>query len=136
MQWLKHAFAVDSAEPVEPDEAQRVAAEALCRQVVRRHLTTPALVCLESLRPLNYLIAQGMHATMPFLSLLSRADGPRKFATFLEHRGSFEYLCRRIEQLEAEATLKDLQAEGGERSAETRTTPADGRPADPHRSNP
>jgi hypothetical protein len=109
MQWLKHAFAVDPEGAAEPDEAQRSAAEAVCRQVVRRHLTTPALICLESLRPLNYLIAQGMHATMPLVSVLTGADGPRRFATFLEHRGSFDYLCRRIEELEAEAVAKESQ---------------------------
>lgn len=119
MQWLKHAFAVDSADVAEPNEGQRSAAEAVCRQVVRRRLTTPALICLESFRPLNYLIAQGMHAAMPFVSMLTAADGPRRFATFLEHRGSFEYLCRRIEELEAEAARRESPiAAAGEQSTD------------------
>ena len=109
MQWLKHAFAVDPPNAAQPDETQQRAADAVCREIVRRHLTTPALVFLESMRPLNYVIAHGLHFAMPFVSVLTRAEGPRRFATFLEHRGSFEYLCRRIEELEADALSRERQ---------------------------
>ena len=103
--WLRHAFAVDDG-PLEPTPPQQAIAERLCREVVRRHLTTPALAFLEMSRPMNFLGAQAIHFFSPLLSALSDAQGHRHFAEFLEHRGSIEYLCRKIEELETEATRR------------------------------
>jgi len=36
------------------------------------------------------------------ISAITDASGHRVLASFLEHRGALEYLCRRIEQLESE----------------------------------
>jgi hypothetical protein len=100
--WLKHAFAVDPPGPAEPTERQREVVETLCREVVRRRMTTPALLTLEMTRPLNHLGSQALVFFRPFIQALTDADGHRHLAEFLEHRGSVEYLCRRIEALEAE----------------------------------
>jgi hypothetical protein len=99
--WLKHAFAVDPPGPAEPTERQREIIDQLCREVVRRGMTTPALMALEMSRPLNYLGAQALVFLRPFIAAVTDADGHRHLAEFLEHRGSVEYLCRRIEELEA-----------------------------------
>lgn len=114
MKWLsrdlKHAFAVDPPGPQEPTEAQKPAVDRVCKAVARRRLTTPALVFLEMTKPLNFITAQTMHLFEPvasvFLNLepvakrLLDYEGYRQFAAFLEHRGSVEYLCRRIEYFE------------------------------------
>ena len=109
MRWLKHAFAVDPPGPVEPTPEQQAAIDAVCRQVVKRHLTTPSLLFLEMSRPLNYVGSQAMHFFAPFLSVLTQRQGHRHFAAFLEHRGSIEYLCRRIEELEADAARQEVE---------------------------
>jgi hypothetical protein len=101
--WLKHAFAVDAEGPAEPTAEQRDAVERVCREIVRRHLTMPALAFLEMSRPLNYLGAQALHFFAPFVSVLTDSQGHRHFAAFLEQRGSVEFLCRRLEDLEAKA---------------------------------
>ena len=44
MNWLKHAFAVDPPGPAEPTDAQRVPVDKICREIVPRHMTTPALL--------------------------------------------------------------------------------------------
>ena len=103
MQWLKHAFAVDPPGPAEPTPEQQAAVDKVCAEIVRRHLTTPALLFLEMSRPLNFLGAQALHFFAPFVSVLTDAEGHRHFAAFLERRGSVDYLCRRMEELEAEA---------------------------------
>ena len=103
MRWLKHAFAVDPPGPAEPTLEQKAAVDKVCAEIVRRHLTTPALLFLEMSRPLNYLSAQALHFFAPFVSVLTNAEGHRHFAAFLERRGSMDYLCGRIEELEAEA---------------------------------
>ena len=99
LDWLKHAFAIEREGPVEPTEAQKAVVDRLCRQVVERGLETPALVFLESVRPLNYVSSQALTFFSPILSAV--ADGPacQDLAEFLEKRGSVDYLCRRIEQL-------------------------------------
>jgi hypothetical protein len=99
---FKHAFAVEPADPVEPTDEQRPVAERLCREIVRRRLTVPALMFLEMSRPLGYLASQAIHFFTPLIAAVSDAQGHKHLAAFLERRQSVEYLCRRIEQLEAE----------------------------------
>jgi hypothetical protein len=107
MGWLKHAFAVEPPGPAEPTPPQAEVAEKLCNEVVRRHLTTPALTFLEMSRPLNFIGAQAMHFFAPLIGALTDAEGHRHFAAFLEQRGSIDYLCRRIEELEADTSRRD-----------------------------
>lgn len=97
--WLKHAFAIEPEGPVEPTEAQRVVVERLCEQVVARGLATPALVFLESVRPLNFVTSQMLQFFAPILSAVGDREACQSLADFLEHRGSVDYLCRRIEEL-------------------------------------
>ncbi len=107
MQWLKHAFAVDPPGPAQPTDDQRAAVETVCHEIVRRRLVTPSLVFLEMARPLNFLGAQTLHFLSPFLSVLSERqatpDAHKHLAQFLERRGSIDYICGRIEDLEAAA---------------------------------
>lgn len=100
---LKHAFAVDPPGPVEPTEEQKPAVEWFCRQIVKRGLATPGLIGLEMSRPLNYVTAQTLHFFGPGVWAILRQQRYEQyvaFSRFLEQRGSVEYLCRRIEELE------------------------------------
>jgi hypothetical protein len=103
LDWLKHAFAIEPVGAVEPTEAQKAVIERLCRQVVERGLATPALVFLESVRPLNYVSSQTLHFFQPVLSAVADANACQELADFLEHRGSVDYLCRRIEEMSKNA---------------------------------
>ena len=107
MNWLKHAFAVDRDRSVEPTDAQRAVVSRVCRAIVRRRLTTPALLFLEMVRPLNYLTAQTMHFFAPIVTAVVDRQGYECFAAFLECRGSVEYLCRQLEAMEAEQDAAD-----------------------------
>ena len=102
MRWLRHAFAVEPPGPAIPSDEQRAVVDRVCREVVRRHLATPALMFLEMSRPLNYITAQALHFFAPFVSIVAGGQGHRHFAAFLERRGSIDYMVRRIEELEAE----------------------------------
>jgi hypothetical protein len=106
MGWLKHAFAVDPPGEAQPNELQSQVIDALCRRITRMHLTTPALLLLESSRPLNFLGSQALHFFMPFVSAIADASGVRAFAAFLEQRGSIDYLCHRLEAFEDESASK------------------------------
>ena len=97
MKWLKHAFAIDPPESVQPNAAQQQLVEKICAEIVRRRLTTPALMLLEMSRPLNYVSAQFLHFVQPFASAIVDREGYRQLTEFLEHRGSIEYICKRLE---------------------------------------
>ncbi len=99
LEWLKHAFAIEPEGAVEPTEAQRAVVDRLCQQVVQRGLMTPALIFLESVRPLNYVSSQILQFFVPILSAVADAKACQDLADFVEHRGSVEYLCRRIEEI-------------------------------------
>jgi hypothetical protein len=100
--WLKHAFAIEPEGPFVPSEGQRTIVDKLCRQIVTRGLTTPALIFLESVRPLNYVSSQTLQFFTPILSAVADRQACDELAEFLEHRGSVEFLCQRIEELERE----------------------------------
>jgi hypothetical protein len=95
--WLKHAFAIERG--FSPTEEELQLAERLCREVVRRNLVLPALTALESLRPLNWVGAQGIHFFTPMLSTIFDAAQCRRMAEFLERRGSIDWLCTKLEEL-------------------------------------
>ena len=102
MKWLEHAFATDPTGPAIPNEEQRLIVDRLAREVVRRRLTSPALLTLELARPLNYMSAQVLHFFQPFLSVIGDAAAYEEFASFLEQRGSIEYISGRVEAIDAE----------------------------------
>ncbi len=97
--WLKHAFAVEPAGPVEPSAAQAAAIDAVCREIARRGMTLPAQMVLDSSAPLSYLAGQSLRFFEPFLGAVLDPAGVREFAGFLEKRGAVEYIARRLEAM-------------------------------------
>ena len=109
---LRHAFAVDPPGPVEPTPQEQEAVERFCQWFARRHWSTPSVVLLETIRPLNYVISQGMHFFAPGVSAIVRQPSYERYgqlAEFLERRGSIEYLARRIEQIEQDHRAQERQ---------------------------
>jgi len=99
---IKHAFAINSKTKSNPTEEQKTVVDKVCREIARRHLTTPALIFLESFRPLNFIGSQIMHFFHPFISAVVNADGYQQFSEFLESRNSIDFLYERIEFFEEE----------------------------------
>jgi hypothetical protein len=70
----------------------------LADAIVKRHLATPALFFLESMRPLSFVGSQMMVFLRPMISLVwtspARWDQVQRV---LEVRGSVEELVRRLE---------------------------------------
>ncbi|MBA3539339.1 MAG: hypothetical protein H0T79_06895 [Deltaproteobacteria bacterium] len=70
----------------------------LADAIVRRHLETPALFFLESMRPLNFIGSQMMVFLRPIVSVIWA--NPRRWdqvQRVMEIRGSAEELARRLE---------------------------------------
>jgi len=60
-------------------------------------MTAPALLALESFRPLNAIGANAMHALTPFVGVIGDPSAFATLAALLERRGSVEAICLMIE---------------------------------------
>lgn len=102
MHWLKHAFAIERGQPVVPTASQAEIIDRVCREIVRRQLTLPAQMFLETSVPLHYLAGQILRFAEPLLATVLSSAEIRDFATFVEQRGAVEYICLRLDQLQSE----------------------------------
>lgn len=94
---LRHAFAVDPPGPAEPTPEERAALEPLIAEVRKRGMTMPALLFLESMRPLNSIGAQALHFMQPFATAVLDPVRYEALARYMEKRGSVEWLARQLE---------------------------------------
>ncbi len=109
---LKHAFHVDPPGAAEPDERTADIVDRVCRSIVKRGMSTPALMALEMSRPLNFVAAQAMHIVQPAAELVLDTESFKQFALFLEQRGSIEYLCDRL-QAHADGDVQHVAEKAG-----------------------
>lgn len=100
--WLRNAFAIEPRKAAAVAPEQQALVDRLCREVVRRGIATPAIAFLEMSQPLNGVAAATLHFFTPIVSVVFDVEGCRRFAEFLEQRGSIEVLIRRIEELQRE----------------------------------
>ena len=103
MEGLRHAFHVEKGGVAAPDEATAKVVWKICVEIERRDMVLPAMMLLEMSRPLNFIGAQTLHFFQPFGTVLIDPGAWERFATFLEKRGSVEYLIQRLEDVKREA---------------------------------
>ena len=104
MQWLRHAFAIDRPDAFAPTEAERALIERLAADLSRRRLTMPAMVLLESLRPLGSITAQAIWFSYPWFAALVDARGLKVLGTLLERPGGVEWMIERISGVSKQPT--------------------------------
>ena len=98
--WWDHAFAVSPPEHAitEDDEAL---AKKVATFIVKRQLTAPAIMLLETGRPFNYIGSQFLTFLSPFISIIfSNNTEFNRFTQFIEKRNSIPCLIQHIETLE------------------------------------
>lgn len=83
-------------------EEKQALIEKLARSVVSRRLTTPAILFLESVKPLNFVGNQVMLALDPIIKIFATIENYGKVASLLEDRENIETLILKIEELESE----------------------------------
>ena len=86
---------VASAPELTPDE--RRVLERLADRVVELRLEVPAVLTIESARPLSLLAGQTMTFFEPLVQALFRAPDYRLYASLVERRECLETLARMIE---------------------------------------
>ena len=97
-----HAFAVSSAGAF--TEQEQALVESLARIVVQRRLTAPAVMALESSRPLSFLGSQVLAFFQPLLSVAFRREDTDRLIAVLERRDGVDLLLDTIHRQEDEAT--------------------------------
>ncbi len=78
-------------------EEQRRAVDRLAQMIVRFGLTVPAILTLESMRPLSFVGSQFMHVLSPSITALFTAPEWDALAGLLEDRRGLDYLLDQIE---------------------------------------
>jgi hypothetical protein len=76
----------------------------LARWIVERRLETPALLFLETSRPLSFVGAQAMHFFHPLVSVLYGGPEYERIARLLEDRANLSIL---LDTIEGEADRRD-----------------------------
>lgn len=102
--WLRNAFAVEPEAGLSPTPEERALVDRVVRAVIRRGLSTPAILALQCSHNLNFLAGQTLLFFNPLLGALFNGREIARFAGFLERRGSIEYMCRLIERYEEQGT--------------------------------
>jgi hypothetical protein len=89
-------------EPLEVTEKQKAAVDRVARFVVRMGLTVPAVLTLESMRPLSFVGSQFMHVLSPSITAMLSIDEWDELARLLEDRRGLDYVLERIETIDRE----------------------------------
>jgi hypothetical protein len=96
---LRHAFALEGPHGPLTDEDHQVLAK-LADLVVDRRMATPALLFLNSIRPLNAIGSQAMVFLRPFLTPLFKPADYDRVTKILERREGIAALVEAIEAAE------------------------------------
>lgn len=81
------------------DRARRDQMIDQCAQALRRwRMVTPALMFLESHRPLSFIASQLMLVAEPAMSLIMPVDGPRELSRLLEDPEGISLLVDALEE--------------------------------------
>ncbi len=82
-------------EPLAPED--QALFDKLAVWLVERRLETPAVLFLETVRPLSFVGSQAMHFFEPFARALFVPPEYERLAKLFEQRENFEHLIRTIE---------------------------------------
>ena len=93
-----------------PGEAERAEREALMDRfaaaVVERRMAAPAILILESVKPVSFLGNQALVFFQPIVKSLFEVRSYDKIVAILEDRQNLEYILKKIEELEGEQQAK------------------------------
>lgn len=91
--------------PEERDLIRRIA-----QKIVERQMTVPAILFLESVKPLNYIGSQVLVFLEPFMhAILKSVKDYNLFRKMMEKRDNVERLLQKIEELDAIQVQKERE---------------------------
>ena len=110
---FRHIFSPDpkgtTKEEKELTPEQQEILDKIARKVVLWKMTTPAILFLESVKPLNYIGSQMMVFFEPFVQTIFSWKDYDEFRKMAEQRENVERLLQTIEKFDAEASAKEKE---------------------------
>ncbi|MBN1550520.1 hypothetical protein JW979_03575 [bacterium] len=97
---VSKAFRVEAEEPFQPNPQQEKIIRKLAEWVVRKRLTVPAIMFLESVIPLNYIGSQVLVFFNPFVTAFLNSNDYSALQEMLEDRGAIPVVIEAIETQE------------------------------------
>ena len=79
-------------------ERQREVLQKVADKLLERRMEAPAIMLLESVKPLSFIASQGLVFLGPLLQVLLSVKDYDTFAEALESRENVEWLIRRLEE--------------------------------------
>ena len=95
---------------LEGDEDYSDLIERIAREIAQRQLAVPAIMFLESVKPLSFLGNQLLIFANPVVSLVVRSGDYYRFVRMIEDRDNVEKLIRGIEEQNAEFMARQREA--------------------------
>jgi len=90
--------------PLSPDDLALL--DRLATRVVELHMEVPAILTLETSKPLSLLASQTLVFFEPIVQSLFRFDGYRRFTALVERRDALETLTQKIEEQSERASAE------------------------------
>lgn len=104
--WNRAGFKVE-ATPLTPKQEEIL--DKIARKVVQWRMTVPAILFLESVKPLNFVGSQMLVFFEPFVQAFFTVRDYNEFVRMMEERENVERLLQRIEKLDAEMLQKEKE---------------------------
>ena len=99
---VKHAFAIEKKGDYKYTEEDLKIFDKVALKIKKFGMVTPAILFLESVKPLSYVGSQTMVFFQPIIKTIFKGRDYDRFSRLLEHRSSINELIKRIERDENE----------------------------------
>jgi len=109
----------DAGKPGEPTPADIELLQKIAEAIVLRRMTVPAILFLESSRPLSFLGSQFLYFLEPIVRTFIKGDQYRRVAVLMEDRGNVERLLLAIESQESVAQEIEKQQKKNKKKGPT-----------------
>ncbi|HUV30777.1 MAG TPA: hypothetical protein VMY05_06805 [Acidobacteriota bacterium] len=107
MSFLKGGINLPESEKNPFPEEEQAVLEKLARKTIEKGMTVPAILFLESVKPLNFIGSQILIFFEPIVQTIFNFKDYNTFRSALEKRESIEFLITRIEAFDAVAARRD-----------------------------
>ncbi len=97
------------------------------RKIIDWRMTAPAILFLESAKPLSFLGNQALVFFQPIVQAIFNFKTYDEVVEILEDRDNLEYLLSRLEELEAERAREEREAKKRRREEQARREGTQGR---------
>lgn len=120
MNFWKNAFQMELAEDFQASPREQELLDRLADRLCRHGLGMPAILFLETCRPLNFVGSQSLAFLEPIVLSVFDWEGYADFRRLLERRGSIEALIRAVEQAESRRRADQQTAHDARQAAKKR----------------